>query len=45
MVLETAGNGRAEALVTFNRRDYREAPAAFGIEVLLPSEILKRIKI
>jgi len=45
MVLETAVNGRAEALVTFNRRDYREAPAAFGIEVLLPSEILKRIEI
>jgi hypothetical protein len=44
MVLETAVNGRAEALATFNRRDYGAAPARFGIEVLNPGEILRRIR-
>ena len=44
MVLETAVNGRANALVTFNRGDYGDVPAAFGIEVLLPGEALRRIK-
>jgi predicted nucleic acid-binding protein len=43
MVLETAANGRAAALVTFNQRDYGRAPASFGIEVLLPREALRRI--
>src|ERR1035438_6686751 len=33
MVLEAAVNGRADALVTFNRRDYGTAPAQFGVEV------------
>jgi predicted nucleic acid-binding protein len=37
MVLETAINGQAKALVTFNQRDFGKAPAAFGIELLLPS--------
>jgi predicted nucleic acid-binding protein len=44
MVLETAVNGRAEALVTFNQRDYGSVPASFGTEVLLPREALRRIK-
>lgn len=44
MVLEAAGNGQANAIVTFNRRDYGAAPWRFGIEVLLPSEALKRIR-
>ncbi len=43
MVLETAVNGRADALVTFNRRDYAAIPSRFGIELLLPREILRRI--
>jgi predicted nucleic acid-binding protein len=43
MVLETAVSGRAEALVTFNVRDYGTAPARFGIEVLLPREMLRRV--
>jgi predicted nucleic acid-binding protein len=42
MVLETAVNGRAQAIVTFNRRDYGEAPANFGVEVLSPAEALRR---
>ncbi|MGO9260260.1 MAG: putative toxin-antitoxin system toxin component, PIN family [Bryobacteraceae bacterium] len=45
MVLEVAVNGHADAIVTFNRKDYGDAPAAFGIAILLPGEALKRMKI
>jgi predicted nucleic acid-binding protein len=31
MVLETAVNGRADAIVTFNREDYGAATGRFGI--------------
>lgn len=44
MVLETAVNGQATAIVAFNRRDYGGAPARFGIAVLLPVEALRRIE-
>jgi predicted nucleic acid-binding protein len=44
MVLETAVNGRADALVTFNMRDFGTAPARFGIEVLLPREAIMKVK-
>ena len=44
MVLETAVNGRAGVLVTFNLRDFGSAPSRFGIEVLLPAEALKRLQ-
>jgi predicted nucleic acid-binding protein len=44
MVLEAAINGRADALVTFNLRDFGTIPLAFGIEVLLPREAIRRIK-
>ena len=44
MVLETAVNGAAEALVTFNRRDYAKAERAFGIDILLPVEVLRRLQ-
>jgi putative PIN family toxin of toxin-antitoxin system len=44
MVLEAAVNGRADALVTFNLRDYGAAPAQFGVEILLPREAIVRIK-
>src|SRR6202041_1672061 len=40
MVLETAVNGRADALVTFNLRDFGSAPARFGVELLLPREAI-----
>jgi putative PIN family toxin of toxin-antitoxin system len=43
MVLETAVNGRAEAIVTFNRRDFEPAANRFGIAVLAPSEVLQRL--
>jgi len=44
MVLETAVNGRAHALVTFNRRDYGDKPRTFGIEVLSPGQALRRMQ-
>ncbi len=44
MVLEGAVNGRAQAIVTFNRRDYRDGPARFGIEVLTPGEALRKMR-
>ena len=44
MVLEAAVNGRADALVTFNIRDYGEAPGRFGVELLLPREAITRIR-
>jgi len=44
MVLEAAVNGRATAIVTFNRRDFGVAPSEFGISLWTPSEALKRIK-
>ena len=44
MVLEAAVNGRADALVTFNLRDYGVSPKQFGVEVLLPREAIGRIK-
>lgn len=44
MVLEAAVNGGARMLVTFNRRDFADAPGRFGIELLLPSEALRRIR-
>ncbi|MBA2593684.1 MAG: putative toxin-antitoxin system toxin component, PIN family [Pseudomonadota bacterium] len=44
MVLEAAVNGRADALVSFNHRDFGAAPARFGIALLLPSDALTRIR-
>jgi putative PIN family toxin of toxin-antitoxin system len=41
LVLEAAVNGQAAAIVTFNQRDFGDAPAAFGIKVLSPAEMLK----
>jgi len=44
LVLEAAVNGRAEAIVTFNVRDFGIAHKQFGVEVLTPAMALKRIK-
>jgi len=43
MILETAANGTANAIVTFNRRDFPEALSRFGIEILSPGDALKRV--
>ncbi len=44
LVLEAAANGGAEAIVTFNRRDFGSAPLQFGVDVLTPAEAVRRIK-
>ena len=44
MVLEAAVNGRADVLVTFNVRDFEDAPMRFGIDLLVPREALGRIR-
>lgn len=44
MVLEIAVNGRADALVTFNVRDYGEVPSRFGVDLLLPRAAIGRIR-
>jgi putative PIN family toxin of toxin-antitoxin system len=43
MVLDAAVNGQADAIATFNRRDYGGVPEEFGIAVLAPRDVLKRI--
>ncbi len=44
MVLEAAVNGRADALVSFNRADYQPAAQAFGMPILLPAEALQALR-
>ncbi|MGC2029698.1 MAG: PIN domain-containing protein [Steroidobacteraceae bacterium] len=44
LVLEAAVNGRAAAMVTFNEQDFGAVPTQFGVEVLSPSAVLRRIK-
>ena len=43
LVLEAAVNGRAVAIVTFNRRDFRTAADRFGLDILLPAEAIRRV--
>ena len=43
MVLEAAVNGRADALETFNVRDFAPARSLFGLATLLPREVVRRI--
>jgi putative PIN family toxin of toxin-antitoxin system len=43
MVLETAINGFADAIVTFNDRDFRPVAARFRCAVLRPREIVRRL--
>lgn len=44
MVLETAVNGRAAALVTHNVKDFIGAAPRFGLRVLTPGDLLKEIR-
>ena len=43
MVLEAAANGQANAIVTFNVRDFVPA-GRFGILVMRPAEVLDRVR-
>ena len=44
MVIETALNAGADAIVTFNRRDYGDAPARFKLGCWLPKETLEKLR-
>ena len=44
LVLETAVNGRADVLVTFNRRHFEPAAAPFGLEILAPADAVRRLE-
>ena len=44
LILEAAVNGAADALVTHNVRDFREAAPRFGLRVLLPREVLMEVE-
>ena len=44
MVLEAAINGLADAIVTYNLRDFMPAADRFGIVVLSPAQLLKKVK-
>ena len=41
MVLEAAVNGQADALVTFNFKDFLPAAQSFGVEVIAPVTALR----
>ena len=44
MVLETAVNGNADAIVTFNQDDFRAAIRDFGCAVILPGAALSKLR-
>ena len=44
MVLETAINGNADAIITFNDRDFRPAAARFSCSVMRPGEALRELE-
>src|SRR5262245_58198471 len=44
LVLETAVNGRAELVVTFNRRDFEMVAPRFGLEILTPADAIRRLE-
>ena len=44
MVLEAAVNGGAEAIVTFNRRDFGTVPEQFNLDLITPAMALQRVR-
>jgi putative PIN family toxin of toxin-antitoxin system len=44
MVLETAVNGDADVIVTFNQRDFNPVAARFGCQVMRPGEFLQVLR-
>lgn len=44
MVLEAAVNGRADALVTHNVRDFVNGAARFGLRLMRPGELLRELR-
>ncbi len=45
LVFEAAINGRAEALVTHNIKDFVEAAPRFGLRVARPAEIVQELEL
>lgn len=45
MVLEAAVNGRADALITYNIKDFLIAAKRFGLRVLRPGELLIEVSL
>jgi predicted nucleic acid-binding protein len=43
LVLEAAVNGRANAIVTFNQRDFEPAARLFGVELWTPRQALAKL--
>lgn len=43
MVLETAVNGRADVIATFNERDFRPAVSMFNVEIDRPQGVMQRM--
>jgi putative PIN family toxin of toxin-antitoxin system len=43
LVLEAAVNGRADALITFNRKHFHPAADRFGMPLLLPRDALAHV--
>jgi hypothetical protein len=44
MVMETAVNGRADALVTHNIEDFAAAASRFGLVLMRPGVALQRMR-
>lgn len=44
MVLETAVNASADAIVTFNHRDFRPVQHRFEVQIWTPQQALERIR-
>jgi hypothetical protein len=44
MVLEAAINGHADALITYNVRDFALAGERFAIAILRPADLLKKVR-
>lgn len=43
-VFETAINGQADVIATFNIKDYRQGAKNFAVEILTPGEVLRRLE-
>lgn len=43
MVLEAAVNGRADTLISFNLRDFGDAPARFNVTLATPGQFLRSL--
>ena len=44
MFLDVANNGRADAIVTINKKHFRVAGQDLGIPILAPAEVLQRLE-